>query len=177
MSKCGKGCMPECEYFVTCGCISPFNCPYKIEENFKNSAFTTRNSNFLSGIEKWFKKLVEEGKIPQTPMNYDTASYKAYVAHLEAENAALRERLDKAVELPVKIGDRVFCIVGQKPAVEEFEVIEIKTQSSSLSHTMFVFQGIDVGYRTVGFLSGYGKRWFTELEAAEKRLAELGGKK
>lgn len=53
----------------------------------------------MSGIEKWFEKLVEEGKIPQTPMNYDTASYKMYVAHLEAENAALSERLKKAVEL------------------------------------------------------------------------------
>ena len=28
--KCGKGCMPECEYFTTGGCISPFNCPWKI---------------------------------------------------------------------------------------------------------------------------------------------------
>lgn len=95
MTKCGKGCMPECEYFITSGCISPFNCPYKIEENYQNSAFTSGNSNFLSGIEKWFMQLVEEGKIPQTPMNYDMASYKAYVAHLEAENAALRERLKK----------------------------------------------------------------------------------
>lgn len=57
--------------------------------------------------------MVEEGKLPQTPMNYDTASYQIYVAYLEAENAeltrkarqlteenaALRERLDKAVEL------------------------------------------------------------------------------
>lgn len=102
---------------------------------------------------------------------------KRLIEAIEAENAALRERLDKAVEFPVKIGDRVFCIVGQKPAVEEFEVIEIKTQSSSLLHATFRFQGIEVGYRTTGFLSGYGKRWFTELEAAEKRLAELGGEK
>ena len=93
MSKCGKGCMPECEYFVTSGCISPFNCPYKIEENYRNNAFTSGNSNFLNGIEKWFMRLVEEGKIPQTPMNYDMASYKAYVAHLEAENAELKARL------------------------------------------------------------------------------------
>lgn len=110
MAKCGKGCMPECEYFVTCGCISPFNCPYKIEENYQNNAFTTGNSNFLSGIEKWFMQLVEEGKLPQTPMNYDMASYKAYVAHLEAENAALRERLDKAVELPCKVGDILYTV-------------------------------------------------------------------
>lgn len=129
MSKCGKGCMPECEYFVTCGCIFPFNCPYKIEENFKNSAFTTRNSNFLSGIEKWFKKLVEEGKIPQTPMNYDTASYKAYVAHLEAENAALRERLDKAVEHPFYVFD--------KKTGKEADVYEIALNEDWAKHLMY----------------------------------------
>lgn len=104
MAKCGKGCMPECQYFTTGGCVSPFNCPYKIEENYQNSAFTSGNSNFLNGIEKWFMQLVEEGKIPQTPMNYDMASYKAYVAHLEAENAALRERLEKTGELPCRPG-------------------------------------------------------------------------
>ena len=31
MSRCGKGCMPECEYFTTGGCISPINCMYKEE--------------------------------------------------------------------------------------------------------------------------------------------------
>ena len=38
MSKCGKGCMPECEYFTTGGCISPFNCMYKEEHGYINSA-------------------------------------------------------------------------------------------------------------------------------------------
>lgn len=38
MSKCGKGCMPECEYFTTGGCISPFNCIYKEESEYINSA-------------------------------------------------------------------------------------------------------------------------------------------
>lgn len=106
MSKCGKGCMPECEYFVTCGCISPFNCPYKIEENYQNSAFTSGNSNFLNGIEKWFMQLVEEGKIPQTPMNYDMASYKAYVAHLEAENAELMNKARQLEEQLKAICDK-----------------------------------------------------------------------
>ena len=31
MIKCGKGCLPECEYFTTGECISPFNCPYQEE--------------------------------------------------------------------------------------------------------------------------------------------------
>lgn len=117
MSKCGKGCMPECEYFTTGGCISPFNCPYKIEENYQNSAFTTGNSNFLSGIEKWFKKLVEEGKIPQTPMNYDTASYQMYVAHLEAENAELKEKAQKLDEQLKAISDRT----AKFPSLEQIE--------------------------------------------------------
>ena len=38
MTKCGKGCMPECEYFTTGGCISPFNCMYKEESGYINSA-------------------------------------------------------------------------------------------------------------------------------------------
>lgn len=67
MSKCGKGCMPECEYFITGGCISPFNCSYKIEEISPNSA---------------------------------TSVSDTFVQCLIAENAALRERLEKAVELP-----------------------------------------------------------------------------
>lgn len=40
MSTCGKGCMPECEYFTTAGCVSPFNCPHKIETSYINSATT-----------------------------------------------------------------------------------------------------------------------------------------
>ena len=97
------------------------------------------------------------------------------IKRLKAENAALRNRLEKAVELPVKIGDRVFCIVGLEPAVEEFEVVAIKLQRSNLPYILFEFQGIDVGYKTAGWLSEYGKKWFTELEAAEARLKERQG--
>lgn len=44
MAKCGKGCMPECEYFTTGGCISPFNCQYKIETGYINSTTSTTYS-------------------------------------------------------------------------------------------------------------------------------------
>lgn len=39
-------------------------------------------------------------------------AHEAYktIERLRAENAALRERLDKAVELPVKVGDIVYCV-------------------------------------------------------------------
>ena len=47
MIKCGKGCMPECQYFTTCGCISPFNCPYKIETGYINSATSTLHNEVI----------------------------------------------------------------------------------------------------------------------------------
>ena len=34
------------------------------------------------------------------------------IKRLEAENAELRARLNKAVELPCKVGDKVYCIHG-----------------------------------------------------------------
>lgn len=96
---------------------------------------------------------------------------------LKAENAALRERLEKAVEFPCKVGDNVFCIVGIDPAVEEFEVEEILIKRLDPIFAVFRLRGIDIGVKTSCVLSQFGKRWFTELEAAEARLAELQGEK
>ena len=129
----------------------------------------------MTGIKEFFQNLVESDVIPQEPANYDAATLKIYIAHLEAENAELRARLEKAVELPAKVGDRVFYINGFAPdfapaAVEEFEIEEILIQKST---TLFRLIGVDTGIKTVVFLSWYNKRWFTELEAAEARLKEL----
>ena len=43
-------------------------------------------------------------------MNFDYAGTLAYIQRLKAENAALRERLSRAVELPCKVGDIVYCV-------------------------------------------------------------------
>lgn len=100
-----------------------------------------------------------------------------YIEELQAENAALKESLDKAVEFPCKVGDNVFCIVGIDPAVEEFEVEEILIKRLDPIFAVFRLRGIDIGVKTSCVLSQFGKRWFTELEAAEIRLAELKGEK
>lgn len=92
MTKCGKGLLPECEYYTSAGCVSPFNCPYKVEEISINSATITPDT----GIQKYFQGLVRGGVISQEPMNYDAATLKIYIAHLEAENAELRHRLEVA---------------------------------------------------------------------------------
>ena len=54
----------------------------------------------MRNVEEYFENLVKNKVIPQEPANYDAATLKIYIDHLEAENAALRERLEKAVELP-----------------------------------------------------------------------------
>lgn len=105
MSKCGKG-TTDCVYYATHGCMSPFNCMYKENETTINSATSTLDT----GIQKYFQSLVRGGIIPQEPINYDAATLKMYIAYLEAENAELRERLEKVAELPCKIGDTIYKV-------------------------------------------------------------------
>lgn len=54
----------------------------------------------MSKIKEYFQSLVNIGAIPQEPMNYDAETLKIYIEYLETENAALCERLKKAVKLP-----------------------------------------------------------------------------
>lgn len=108
MTKCGKSWMPECEYFTTGGCKSPFNCQYKIETGYINSA-TSIPTYIPTYMEKQMSMTAEEiehclerftmGKTTDV-MNFDYAGTLAYIQRLKAENASLRERLEKAVELP-----------------------------------------------------------------------------
>lgn len=80
MNKCGKSFLPECEYFTTGGCISPFNCPYKTEhESITTATSTPLNSNVI--------------------YTYETYKDKE-IARLTAENEQLRARLENAIELP-----------------------------------------------------------------------------
>lgn len=90
MSKCGKGCMPECEYFTTGGCISPFNCMYKEESGYINSA-TSGTVIYTGGMNMTNEEMIENLKCV-------IADIFEQCEQLKAENAALRERLDKAVD-------------------------------------------------------------------------------
>ena len=51
----------------------------------------------MSKIKEYFQNLVKAGIIPQSPMNYDAETLKIYIDHLEEENAALRDRMNKTV--------------------------------------------------------------------------------
>lgn len=94
MSKCGKGCMPECEYFTTGGCISPFNCPYKIEVAYNNSATTIPYTT----TEEYYRNTIKQSQSKQKLMNTANPialALKGYIDYLEAKNANLEEQLKK----------------------------------------------------------------------------------
>lgn len=98
------------------------------------------------------------------------------IKELQSENAALHERLDKAVELPVKVGDTVY-LLSQTSRCPAGEIVEAK---------IIDFIGWEDGYRFTAkggggwfsFLRGDIGTWvFTIREAALARLAELKGGK
>ena len=97
---------------------------------------------------------------------------------LEAENAALRERLEKAVELPCKVGDTIFYVQyfcdykGCDSTTQQFccgckEMIEREKHKEKyvICEKSFVLKDLEK----------IGKKYFTTREAAEARLAELKG--
>ena len=92
---------------------------------------------------------------------------------LKSENAALRERLEKTVELPCRVGDKVYCIHGMSnPEMLEWQVNEIRITDHN--YMLQLGRAGTKDYRNEAS-QFYGKWWFTELEAAEARLAELKG--
>lgn len=100
---------------------------------------------------------------------------RGYFAYkkLKAENAALRERLSRAVEFPCKVGDKVYCIHGMSnPEMLEWQVNEIRITDHN--YMLQLGRAGTKDYRNEAS-QFYGKWWFTELEAAESRLAELKG--
>ena len=95
------------------------------------------------------------------------------IEQLKAENAALRERLSRAVELPCKVGDKVYCIHGMSnPEMLEWQVNEIRITDHN--YMLQLGRAGTKDYRNEAS-QFYGKWWFTELEAALARLAELKG--
>lgn len=82
---------------------------------------------------------------------------KCLIETLQSENAALRERLDKAVELPP--GDRVWYIAEDEEGAESY-IISKPTSSLAVEELKYEI----------------GKKYFTTREAAEKRAELNGGK-
>lgn len=96
---------------------------------------------------------------------------------LKTENAALRERLEKSVELPVNIGDVKYLISSDKSCVLEEKVIAV--QVTKYEYSIEVDE-IDAKNQYGTIESFKIKQWdgdmfFKTREEAEARLAELKG--
>lgn len=160
MKKCGKSFMPECEYFTTGGCVSPFNCPYKIEQEIITTAASTPlNPNVI----------------------YTTETDKdKEIARLTAENAELHARLDKAVVLKVNVRDTLYMpwkhngIYG----IATLEILEIRVGDEVKYITDIESDDEVFLYKyKCGIFSDedFDNMVFTDSAKAEARLAELKG--
>lgn len=100
------------------------------------------------------------------------------IKRLQAENAELRARIDKAVELPCKVGDAIFYVQyfcdykGCDSATQQFccgckEMLEREKRKEKyvICEKSFALEDF----------KKIGKKYFTTRKAAEARLAELKG--
>ena len=188
MAECGKGCMPECRYFTTGGCVSPFNCMYKEESVYINSA-TSGTVIYTGGMNMPDEKMIENLKCV-------IADISEQCELLKAENAALKERLGKAITPEFKIYEDVYFIdyvdekgysdhTTGKPKIREAFI----TCVSQVMQTEFLYrlQPKDLPQEILNdstiheeWWDGqhyYAKEIFKTFEAAEARLAELKGEK
>lgn len=101
---------------------------------------------------------------------------KCLIETLQSENAALRERLEKAVELPCEVGSTVYSI-SETDEEDNFNPwIDVgKVVSFSIDVDLWIY----VRYNS-GLTMWYTKEYFEKevcltIEAAEARLAELKG--
>lgn len=105
---------------------------------------------------------------------------------LKSENSALRERLEKAVELPLECDSAVWYLNTHKSiSLNEntvYEGILERYHLAPIDGKLYFVVDIriknDYGVTVLPEVEkDYGKTWFTSREAAEARLAELKGEK
>ena len=115
-------------------------------------------------------------------VNFSHADTLAYIERLKAENAELRARLERAVELPCKVGDTVYylqtycnykgetvkhCSKKERPIMCECDEI---AKRWSLPNWIYVIR--ERPFR-LSDLSRIGKTVFLYCEEAEAKIAEL----
>lgn len=130
-----------------------------------------------------FKPTTNEEKMLVAIKLYSEAGAEE-ISRLETENAALRERLEKAVELKAKVGDTIYMpwIWDGTSGIAGIIVREIQIVSDGVKYYVTSFTTDNLAfaahYKFGKFQEDYfGKIVFTTREAAEKRLAELNGGK
>ena len=115
-------------------------------------------------------------KVKHCP-KYRSGSLATLINKLESENAELRARLDKAVELPCKVGDTVYKVYGECNGSD-------CPYNGAFGQWRCNYKGkdrckafIDTRAFRYSDISSINKTIFVSKEAAEARLAELKGEK
>lgn len=124
MIKCGKGCMPECEYFTTGGCISPFNCPYKIETGYINSvtSFPTYTEQYNGMSDDNIKCLKAENADLHERLK--EAEHRAEVAERALLTACVNLIKDEEDNVNMELLARVVYAKFLRKAEKELEVVQ-----------------------------------------------------
>ena len=173
MSKCGKGCLPECEYFTTGGCISPFNCMYKEESGYINSA-TSGTVIYTGGMNMTNEEMIENLKCV-------IADISEQCEQLKAENAALRTELED-YKIEERRAERI-----SKYKREDARRVADKIARCCLAHCghKVRIEAQDGFWIETCTYPPYHGKWIVEIEkcpkaeeaqkSAEARLAELKG--
>lgn len=113
--------------------------------------------------EEWIELCLKRLSMGKTSdvMNFSYADTLAYIERLKTENAALKERLEKAAELPVKIGDTVYCV--------DDEDCHYVVETTTVTQENF--------YLLCSRIKGNPSNAFLSREAAEAWRKELNGGK
>lgn len=118
---------------------------------------------------------------------YADEMYRAVeeIIRLRDENAALRERVEKAVEFPFENLDKVFILAGEYTEAKQF-IPDRLVEGTIVGFGYDIYEWADGNYKfnydvLVGennyifALEQFNKTLFKTREAAEARLAELKG--
>lgn len=99
-------------------------------------------------------------------VNHLISEMDKVIAKLKTENVALRERLEKAVELPCKLYDKVW-----DKNRSEFEILEIRVTGTNF----YIYCGNKTTGETVYFDGeDIGDEWFTTEEACDLHRRAFG---
>lgn len=129
-----------------------------------------------------FKPTTNEEKMLVAIKLYSEAGAEE-IKRLEVENAALHERLEKAVELPCKVGDTVYMpwVYDGINGIAEITVCSVTVFDGEYIYDTDL-ESDDIDFKqeySYGQFRDYdfGSKVFTTHEAAEASLAELKGEK
>ena len=121
---------------------------------------------------------------PAEKYNFDWCSDEVsrqmvdYTKRLQSENADLRERLEKAVELPLKVGSTVY-IIHETDEEDKFNpwIDTGRIETFSFDVKLWIFVRYNSGLTMWYSKDTFDKEVCLTLEAAEARLRELQGEK